>query len=875
MPNDVMLTLRSYVPPLVARRLSTETGKLPIPTADRFPTAVMFIDIAGYTNLAESLSRQHGPAAGAEQLATALNNYFTPMIDLIIAHGGEVIKFAGDAILSIWPATDQTQGPNFGNDKELATAIHRATQCALQIQQSLHQHQPLPQTSFAAQIGIGAGLVSAVYLGGVFNRAEFLLSGSPLIQMGRAEDLAQPGQVVLSPEAWQAIKAIVTTQSLTDNYQLASAIHPLPPQTTTYPQLSTNHHDALHAFIPAAILNHIEAGQVNWEAELREVTVVFIQLPGYGTSIRHPYQQTLPQAQKVMRALQTAIYQFEGSINKINVDEKGITVVAAFGLPPLAHEDDPLRGIRAALTIHEALANLDRTSAIGITTGKVFCGSIGHPQRREYTLVGDAVNLASRLMQTAYHQHLTNQLPLPILCDETTQQIAQRHWSFVSLPPVLLKGKKHPVPIYQPQARPRTGFLSFPQHNKHGKMIGRHQFWEQIETLLGQIRHKNIPNNNILLLTGEAGLGKSRIAHKIARKANKMKLTSFISRGDPMERHTPFYAWYPIFEDLFDLRPQLLESVKQQQKHILRQLPASPDERGYPARALQYAPLLNAIFPLDFEDNEFTIKLDDHQRQQATHAFFHRLLTLFLHRPQPRRLPALFIFEDVHLFDGPSLQLLAQLATTIPQAFFLLTARPLPPKKTVLTAHYHQFLTSENISQQTIPPLTPEETNELVQRHLRIKQIPPAIKQYIFSQTQGNPLFSQALATTLQENNIIGHTNGHPNKPINMKELVDLPLPHLMPKLIITHLDQLPLQHQLLLKTASLYETPFSLTDIEPRYPLNLSTDTLDQCLQDLVNLGFLRQTNQPAPHFYFKYPIARHTIYNLLLPKQKQLLQK
>ena len=91
----------------------------------------------------------------------------------------------------------------------------------------------------------------------------------------------------------------------------------------------------------------------------------------------------------IARLVQRAVYRYEGSINKINVDDKGITIVAALGLPPFSHEDDPARGAMAALMIRKELVSLGVHSSIGVTTGRIFCGSIGNDIRREYTIIGN------------------------------------------------------------------------------------------------------------------------------------------------------------------------------------------------------------------------------------------------------------------------------------------------------------------------------------------------------------------------------------------------------------------------------------------------------------------------------------------------------
>src|SRR5258708_5548950 len=187
------------------------------------------------------------------------------------------------------------------------------------------------------------------------------------------------------------------------------------------------------------------AGQTGWLAELRRVTVLFVNLP----SLNHT--TTLEQAQLVASTLQTVLYRYEGSLNKLNVDDKGVTFVAALGLPPFAHEDDAVRGVQVALALRKKLNKLGVQSAIGITTGRAFCGAIGSDKRREYTMIGDVINLSARLMQAATGQ---------IICDGATFQAARSHIQFDGGPSIKVKGKTDLVPVYYPRrevkAAPRS-----------------------------------------------------------------------------------------------------------------------------------------------------------------------------------------------------------------------------------------------------------------------------------------------------------------------------------------------------------------------------------------------------------------------------------
>src|SRR4029450_7744109 len=138
--------LRSYVSGLLASRFPARPAPLDVPGMERFSAAVLFADISGFTPLAERLARR-GPA-GAEELAAPLNASFAGATAVIAEHRGEVITFAGDGLLAVWPATDQDDG--------LATATCDAGRCALAVQSALHGQQTADGLRLSLRIGVGA-----------------------------------------------------------------------------------------------------------------------------------------------------------------------------------------------------------------------------------------------------------------------------------------------------------------------------------------------------------------------------------------------------------------------------------------------------------------------------------------------------------------------------------------------------------------------------------------------------------------------------------------------------------------------------------------------------------------------------------------------
>lgn len=867
-PASRLQILTSYVPSLVLRRLAEKPEPLVNATAERFLAAVLFADISSFTSLAEQLNGRYGPTAGAEELAAVLNTYFSELIAIMGEHGGEVVKFAGDAVIALWPANISQTGFLTGKNRELMLVTQKATQCALAIQEKLFQYEVQPGLRLAVQMGLGAGTVSAVHLGGVRGRWEFLLSGEPLAQMSQAEDLARPGEVVLAPEAWELVQEGCTGLPLGGGYWRVTAVtQPIPVESTHQPSLTPEATQALRAYIPGAVLQRLENGHGAWVGELRQVSILFMQLPGYGTSIKHPYERTLPQAQAVMEALQTALYRYEGSINKLNVDDKGITLVAALGLPPLSHEDDACRAIKAAIDMQTALRELGRPNAIGITTGQVFCGPVGSDQRREFTLVGDAANLASRLMQAAQNQPSDQ---LAILCDETTYKGANAFLQFDTLPAIPVKGKTNPVPIYRPRWQNKTVVRTPFPLLAEGRLLGRQEELAQFSRWLAELRNEPAGSERpfaAIFLEGLAGMGKTRLIQAIIEQAQKLNLVVLTGQGHTEEKHTPFYAWRSVFMQAFNWASVSLESSEVQKAFIASQLPYAPDERGFPAKALNLAPLLNYVLPLGWGETEATASLKGAMREAVAEEYFTRLLPEILRKKAGRGHPAtVCILEDVALLDEASLRLALRVNEMLRPFRLILTSRLLPKME----------LAIPHLITLQIGPLSGDLAAKLVRQlwqiHWRTHFVADSIVEFVVEQTEGHPQFGLELVRELVDGRWVTLEDGACYWRVPENEFEQIPLPRMIREMVINDLDRLTLPQQLALKVGSVIGRTFSLPMLQALYPVEEDTADLPQQLEGLVRLGLLETAVGEAPCYRFRYGLYQRAIYDLCLHAHRHL---
>lgn len=882
--SNLIETLASYVPALITRRLADNPTPITTPTSEICPAAVLFADISGFTALTEHLA-QKGPA-GAEELTQHLNTYFGQLIDLIAAYGGDIVKFAGDALIALWPAFDESGSYD---PAYLPAALQQAARCSLTIQQQLNAYEVAAGVQLSLKLTLGAGEVLTMHLGGVYGRWEFLVTGAPLIQVGLAGSQAQPGDIILSPEAWSLLQERVVgapvrvaanpptgsvnggpkgAVRLTGMRQAYST--PLPAEAITS-SLPYEAEAGLRAFIPGAILARLAAGQAGWLAELRRVTVIFINLHDLD------YAMPLEQAQTLMQTLQASLYRFEGSINKLSVDDKGVTLVAALGLPPLAHEDDPARGVQVALAVQAELQRLGLRSAVGVTTGRAFCGMVGNNRRREYTMIGDVVNLAARLMQAAALSYATSQPGEMggILCDAVTYQAAQNQLNFEILPPIKVKGKAEPIAIYCPLG-PKAGVS-----RRHTTLVGREA---ERDLLTAHLQTLLRGTGGIVVIEGEAGIGKSRLVEELLRQAHALGVVGWLGIASAIDKSTPYHAWRPIFKQLFNLEtlpddPVLRRAHVQQQletkfappqETTILQVKVGPAGEVRPTSYFaQLAPLLNPVLSLDWPENEITKHMTGKVRADNTH----ELLLHLLHQVVRQDGEIMLVLEDAHWLDSASWALALLVAQRIHPILLVLATRPMTEP---LPAEYSQLLRDPHTDKLTLKTMPLTDMAALVCQRLGVASLPDSLAQLIYAKTDGNPFFGEELAYALRDSGLISVANGECRLTPQAVDLQDLHLPDTVQGVITSRIDRLTPSQQLTLKVASVIGRVFEFETLHHIHPIEADKTRLADYLNGLARLDITElETPEPDLTYIFKHIITQEVAYNMMLFSQRRELHQ
>jgi class 3 adenylate cyclase len=622
---------------------------------------------------------------------------------------------------------------------------------------------------------------------------------------------------------------------------------------------------ALQAYLPGAIRARLEAGQSEWLAEQRRVTVLFVNLPAV--------PDALELAQMLMQSLQTTLYRYEGSVRQFIVDDKGATLIAVLGLPPLAHEDDAVRGVLAGMEMSAELRRLGLRGAIGITTGQVFCGIVGSQKRREYASIGDTVNLSARLMAAASRR--TDKTRLLILCDEATYQAAGARVEFETLPKISVKGKAEPLGVYCPLGRKKT--VPRPRSALVGRSNERIVLADALQALLMARAAGATPRdgdqppaNPVVIIEGEAGIGKSRLIQELCRQAEAFRVLTLYGTGDAMEQSTPYYAWRGVFDQVLSLGGEFtlpLTTPEARQAYILEWL-----EKIDP-QLVQLAPLLNPILLINLPDNELTAQMNRQVRADNTHDLVLRLL-----QATATRSPLLIVLEDAQWMDAVSWGLAAAVSLHVSPVLVAVATRPLGAGwqlQAEPSPGYQQLTAMPHIRHIRLEELKRWEATELICQRLGVSSLSESLTN-LLNKAEGHPFFAEELAYALRDHGLIQIVSDECHLAAGAGDWHTIEFPHTVQGAITSRVDHLAPAEQLTLKVASVIGRVFDTHLLDAIYPIESGKAHLASHLSHLEQLELVtRLSPDSALDYVFKHAITREVVYNLMSYAQRQELHR
>ncbi len=602
---------------------------------------------------------------------------------------------------------------------------------------------------------------------------------------------------------------------------------------------------SLDKFIPRELLTKFEAARAHdaMVGERRVITMLFCDVKGSTTAAEKVDPEIWTDIMNgIFEYMIRPIYKYEGTVPRL----MGDAILAFFGAP-IAHEDDPQRAVLAGLEIQEGIKDyaeeirlkhgLEFSLRVGINTGLVVVGAIGSDLRMEYTAIGDAINLAARMEQTA--------APGTIQISEETYKLVAPFFDFEALGEVEVKGKAAPIKTYRPLALKKSPGHLRGLEGLTSPLVGREA---QLGLLNEQLQQLKIGAGSFVSVIGEAGLGKSTLIAEL-KKSNEG--TTWL-RGDAVSyaRSVSYFPWRQIIRQSIDAHEDdSSEEVRHKLSYVCDccTLPGGD------------VPFLEAMLAVESEESLQVVA--GYQGEALVQKIADAVRGYLCGLAQEG--PLAIVFDDLHWADEASLNLLlslADLTNTQPLLFICM----LRPDKTAaswdsinkvqqkMEARYHSVL---------LEPLRGEQTDALLANLLGVKDLQKNVRDMIVERADGNPFFIEELIRSLIETKQIVRENSH-WRAVNADAKVSLP--DTLRGVLGARIDRLPELTKHVLQNAAVIGRSFDLRVLKQLTNLNGGLDPQIQYLKEASLVEPFRE------EYAFRHVLIQEAAYDSILIKKR-----
>jgi predicted ATPase/class 3 adenylate cyclase len=784
-------------------------------TRGTFQSASMFVDLSGFSTMADELSR-HGHY-GAEALADMMRGVFEPLVNAVYEQGGFVIGYAGDAFTAVFPV---------GQDAGLS--VMRCLSAALKMQDHVRSHPRLESDFGAFPISIKTGIGFGETRWQIFKskdgaHATFWFRGDSLAGAVHAEEQTAPGNILLHSPAYQLIPDQVDAAPSAD--QCFQVSHLRQDSLSALPLSDIQAGTAfMKIFFPELILQLPTAG------EFRHVVNLFVDIPIDITdeALIAPFMETVYALQE----------KFGGYFLRPDLGDKGFNLLMFWGAPA-THENDVQRALNFLLELSERTRLNLRA---GISYRVAYAGFMGSGLREDYTCYGWGVNLAARLME---HAHAGN-----FWLDEETAQRAEKHFHVEYLADYKFKGFAQLQKTFVLRGRKELVETVF-----HGRFLGRTKELELLASFIDPLQAGRFAG--VMVIGGDAGMGKSRLVNtfQVSDYFRQFNVQWAVCQTNEILRssYNPFLDW---LKRKFDFHEGQSDLVNWQ--HFMRNLDLllekTRDEET--VRALKRtSSVLAALLNIKIPDSLYE-QLNARDRYENTRI----ALSAFL-RAESLQKPLILFVEDTHWLDEDSGSFLS---------YFTRTLLANPEKQYPIAILATQRLEGDSVqmmddvamSEIRLEKLSPGNLSTLAEEILG-KPLADSFVALLDERADGNPFFAEQIVRYLQENNALILEDGIYHADASALDS----LPADVQAIMVARLDQLTQHVRDTVQTAAVLGREFELRLLAQ----------MVQNVELHQNVKSAEQANIWAPlselAYFFRHALLRDAAYSMQLASRQREL--
>ena len=524
----------------------------------------------------------------------------------------------------------------------------------------------------------------------------------------------------------------------------------------------------------------------------------------------------------------------------------GDGVLAYFGFPR-AHEDDAERAVRAGLDLVHAVASLETRAGetlkarVGVATGIVVVGDlVGEGSSQEQAVVGDTPNLASRLQAAAQ--------PGAVVIADSSRRLLGDAFEVKSLGLLDLKGFSAPTPAWTVlREAENVSRFEASRSRRMTPFVGREP---EVALLVERWRDTSAGEGKVVLLSGEAGIGKSRI---LATLRERVAGEPHITIRYQCSPHHVSDAFYPIVSQIWRAAQFATEEAPSARLAKLEVMAARSR-----LEANEIVPFVAALCSVPFEERYPPLEMGPSEQKERSIA---SLIALF--EGLTREAPVLALLEDAHWIDPSSLDVFSRLIDRSPRlrAFFVITFRPEFVAPWLDRAHVESLALSRFGRRHALA---------MIDRVAGGKAFPPEVLEQIVAKTDGVPLFVEELTKTVLESGLLREENG---SYVLASALTQFAIPSTLQDSLMARLDRLaPVKEIAQIGATIGREFPYDL--LEAVSPVRGAA--LQDALGQLMAAGLVFGHGAPPEATYaFKHALVQDTAYATLLKSRRQQLHE
>ena len=602
--------------------------------------------------------------------------------------------------------------------------------------------------------------------------------------------------------------------------------------------------DSPETYTPKHLAEKILTSKVALEGERKQVTVLFADMKG---SMELLANRDPEQARKildpVLELMMEAVHRYEGTVNQV----MGDGIMALFGAP-VAHEDHAVRACYAALDMQAAVRRYDAgvhrshgvgaQIRIGLNSGEVVVRAIGSDLRMDYSAVGQTTHLAARMEQLAN--------PGSTVLTTDTLRLAEGYVEVRPIGPVPVKGVEKPIEVYEMVGTgPRRSRLHAAEARGLTPLVGRESELDLLRQALGRAAASR---GQIVVLVGEAGVGKSRLVWEVTHSHRTHGWLILESRSVSYGKATPYLPLISLLKGYLGIQDR--DNHDEVRQKVSRKLSAL-DGTLEPT-----APALLSLLDVPVRDRHWQTLEPPQRRQRTLDAIRHLLLR------ESQAQPLLLVFEDLHWIDSETQAFLDGLVESLPTARILLLVNYRPE-------YQDAWVRKTYYTRLRLDALAPEDTEDFLRALIGADPALHPLNQLLVERTDGNPFFLEESVRTLVETKALVGERGAYRL---VAQLPSVQVPATVQAVVAARIDRLPAKEKWLIQCAAVIgkDVPARLLQTVADEP----EEVVGRRLAHLRDAEFLYEARlQPDLAFTFKHALTHDVAYQTLLREQQRTL--